>query len=59
LNAGFKVSASHCGPQTIKTNAPASVVWDILREFTKKHPVVMANIKENSPARKILAKEPT
>ncbi|KAI8340085.1 N2,N2-dimethylguanosine tRNA methyltransferase [Chlamydoabsidia padenii] len=59
LNAGYKVSASHCGPQTMKTNAPASVVWDVLREFVKKHPVVMANIGENSPARKILAKEPT
>ncbi|CAO3595152.1 unnamed protein product [Absidia cylindrospora] len=59
LNAGYRVSSSHCGPQTIKTNAPPIVVWDILREFVKKHPVVMANIDEDSPARRILAKEPT
>ncbi|ORZ10876.1 N2,N2-dimethylguanosine tRNA methyltransferase [Absidia repens] len=59
LNAGYKVSGSHCNPQTLKTNAPASVVWDVLRAFIKKHPVTMANISENSPARKILAKEPS
>ncbi|KAI8973272.1 N2,N2-dimethylguanosine tRNA methyltransferase [Mycotypha africana] len=59
LNAGYKVSASHCGKQTIKTDAPPSVMWDIMRAWVKKHPVVMDNISENSPARTILAKEPS
>ncbi|KAG0168925.1 RNA methyltransferase tRNA(m5U54)methyltransferase [Apophysomyces sp. BC1034] len=59
LNAGYKVSVSHCGPQTVKTSAPSSVVWDVLRAWTKKHPVVMDNIGANSPARAILGKEPS
>ncbi|KAI9249791.1 N2,N2-dimethylguanosine tRNA methyltransferase [Phascolomyces articulosus] len=59
LNAGYKVSGSHCGPATIKTDAPSHILWDILRAFVKKHPVTMANIAENSPARAILAKEPS
>ncbi|KAG0943063.1 hypothetical protein G6F32_007820 [Rhizopus arrhizus] len=59
LNAGYNVSSSHCGRQTVKTNAPASVMWDIMRAWVKKNPVVMKNIAENSPARAILNKEPT
>lgn len=59
LNAGYQVSASHAGKQSIKTDAPSSVMWDIMRAWVKKHPVVMNNIAENSPARTILAKEPT
>ena len=59
LNAGYNVSASHAGKQSIKTDAPSSVMWDIMRAWVKIHPVVMNNIAENSPARKILAKEPT
>jgi tRNA (guanine26-N2/guanine27-N2)-dimethyltransferase len=59
LNAGYKVSSSHCQPQSVKTDAPASVIWDIFRAWVKKNPVVMKNIAENSPARKILAKEPS
>ncbi|KAI8391213.1 N2,N2-dimethylguanosine tRNA methyltransferase [Radiomyces spectabilis] len=59
LNAGYKVSASHCGPLTIKTDAPSHIVWDILRAWVKKNPVTMANIAQNSPARVILSKEPS
>jgi tRNA (guanine26-N2/guanine27-N2)-dimethyltransferase len=59
LNAGYNVSASHAGKQSIKTDAPSNVMWDIMRAWVKKHPVVMNNIAENSPARTILAKEPT
>ncbi|KAI7870600.1 N2,N2-dimethylguanosine tRNA methyltransferase [Spinellus fusiger] len=58
LNAGYKVSVSHCGPQTMKTNAPSGLVWDVLRCWVKKYPVVMTNIAENSPARAILAQPP-
>jgi len=31
LNGGYQVSASHTEPEAIKTNAPSSVIWDILR----------------------------
>ncbi|KAL4215733.1 N2,N2-dimethylguanosine tRNA methyltransferase [Rhizopus microsporus] len=59
LNAGYNVSSSHCAKQSVKTDAPASVMWDIMRAWVKKHPVVMKNIAENSPARTILSKEPS
>lgn len=32
LNAGFKVSGSHCNPRAIKTNAPMHLLWDIYRQ---------------------------
>ncbi|GAB5592984.1 RNA methyltransferase tRNA(m5U54)methyltransferase [Umbelopsis nana] len=58
LNAGYKFSSSHCSPEAVKTNAPAHVMWDIMKGWVKTNPVVMKNIPENSPARKILAQEP-
>ncbi|KAI9315445.1 N2,N2-dimethylguanosine tRNA methyltransferase [Dichotomocladium elegans] len=58
LNAGYKVSASHCGPATLKTDAPAQVMWDVFRCWIKEHPVTMDNIPANSPARALLSKEP-
>jgi tRNA G26 N,N-dimethylase Trm1 len=33
LNAGFRCSGSHCGPQALKTDAPAEFLWDICREW--------------------------
>ncbi|KAG2180271.1 hypothetical protein INT43_004060 [Umbelopsis isabellina] len=54
LNAGYKVSSTHCAPEGIKTDAPAHVMWDIMKGWVKNNPVTMKNIGENSPARKIL-----
>ncbi|KAI1744046.1 S-adenosyl-L-methionine-dependent methyltransferase [Xylaria scruposa] len=52
---GYEVTRSHCKAGSIKTNAPWSVVWHIMREWTRqKHPVKTENIKENSPAYKLL-----
>lgn len=59
LNAGYKVSGSHCAPQAVKTDAPSNVMWDLVRGWIKKQPVTMKNISENSPAYKILTQEPT
>eukprot|EP00475_Leptophrys_vorax_P019530 TRINITY_DN2674_c0_g1_i1.p1 TRINITY_DN2674_c0_g1~~TRINITY_DN2674_c0_g1_i1.p1 ORF type:complete len:365 (-),score=96.33 TRINITY_DN2674_c0_g1_i1:363-1382(-) len=39
VNAGFDVSASHCNPSAIKTNAPMHVIWDILKDWVKQNPV--------------------
>jgi tRNA (guanine26-N2/guanine27-N2)-dimethyltransferase len=39
VNAGYEVSASHCNPSAIKTTAPMSVIWDILKDWVKQHPV--------------------
>ena len=55
INAGYRVSPSHCSPLAIKTDAPWSVIWDILRCWVQEHPV---KVKEGTSAAKILAKEP-
>ncbi|RKP24617.1 N2,N2-dimethylguanosine tRNA methyltransferase [Syncephalis pseudoplumigaleata] len=59
LNQGYKVSASHAARGSIKTDAPAKVVWDIMRAWIKAHPVVSKNVKPESPASRILAVEPS
>lgn len=56
LNAGYKISRSHCSPGAVKTDAPRSFIYDIMREEAKENPVRMDKIAEGSPARKILAK---
>lgn len=39
LHAGYRVSFSHACKTSIKTDAPAKVLWDILRCWAKSHPV--------------------
>ncbi|KAI1133642.1 S-adenosyl-L-methionine-dependent methyltransferase [Nemania abortiva] len=52
---GYEVTRSHCKAGSMRTNAPWSVVWHIMREWARqKHPVKIANIAENSPAYKLL-----
>ncbi|XP_055388872.1 tRNA (guanine(26)-N(2))-dimethyltransferase-like [Condylostylus longicornis] len=38
LNLGFSATHFHREPQSIKTNAPPSVVFDILRKWAQEHP---------------------
>jgi tRNA (guanine26-N2/guanine27-N2)-dimethyltransferase len=57
-NAGYQVSGYHKDPSAIKTNAPNSVVWDVLRQWVKKHPPAKIPA-EGTPAALILAKEPS
>ncbi|KAM7353412.1 tRNA methyltransferase 1 [Cochliomyia hominivorax] len=57
LNAGYKVSFSHAYKNSIKTNAPASVLWDILRCWNKRHPVKEERMIEGTPIKAILSKE--
>jgi tRNA (guanine26-N2/guanine27-N2)-dimethyltransferase len=57
LNAGYKASATHASPDGFKTNAPNSVLWDIVRKWVQLNPV--KNISDTSPAHTILAKSPS
>lgn len=41
----------------IKTNAPAKVLWDIMRCWAKKNPVSAKRLTEAGVARKILSVE--
>ncbi|KAI1763466.1 TRM-domain-containing protein [Hypoxylon sp. FL1150] len=52
---GYQVTRSHCKPGSIKTNAPWSVVWHIMREWVRqKAPVNISKITEHSPAYTLL-----
>ncbi|SCV74540.1 BQ2448_7569 [Microbotryum intermedium] len=57
LNAGYQVSRSHAFPGSIKTSAPRDFVFDVMREWIKSNPVNMKNVKDGSPAKKLLARE--
>lgn len=58
LNAGYQVSFSHACKTSIKTNAPAKILWDILRNWEKKSPVHPKHIEKNPIIKVILSKEP-
>ncbi|XP_064478026.1 tRNA (guanine(26)-N(2))-dimethyltransferase-like [Ornithodoros turicata] len=38
LNAGHKVSLSHAAKNSLKTDAPAEFIWDMMRTWKKQHP---------------------
>lgn len=59
LNAGFRVSYSHANKNSIKTDAPAGVIWDIMRCWAKVYPVNPGRFLEGTPLKAILTKEPT
>ena len=39
MPAGFRVSSTHANPLGVKTDAPFSAVWDIIRCWVQDHPV--------------------
>ncbi|CAM0905810.1 unnamed protein product [Alopecurus aequalis] len=55
-NAGYQISGSHVDPLALKTDAPMSVIWDIMRCWVKLHPV--KSQPENRPGSRILSREP-
>lgn len=59
LNGGYKVSRSHAAGGSIKTDAPPSFIYDIVREHIKTNPVRMDKVSEGSPTRKAIAKPMT
>ncbi|KAL8211723.1 UNVERIFIED_CONTAM: tRNA methyltransferase 1 [Gekko kuhli] len=58
LHAGYRVSLSHACKNAIKTDAPSSVIWDIMRCWEKLNPVKRERLSENCPAACILSVEP-
>jgi tRNA (guanine26-N2/guanine27-N2)-dimethyltransferase len=55
LNAGYRVSGYHKDPEAIKTDAPVTVLWDIMRVWIQKHPSSKP-LEEGSVAARILAR---
>lgn len=58
MGAGYRVSSSHCAPNSVKTDAPQSVVWDVIRTWVQTHPVSEKRLKDPI-AKTILSKLPT
>ncbi|KAJ3276776.1 tRNA methyltransferase 1 [Terramyces sp. JEL0728] len=58
LSTGYKVSQSHAMVQAIKTDAPAHVVWDVIRQWCKENPQ-KGEMSDTSPAKIIMSKEIT
>uniref|UniRef100_A0A673FPT9 tRNA (guanine(26)-N(2))-dimethyltransferase n=1 Tax=Sinocyclocheilus rhinocerous TaxID=307959 RepID=A0A673FPT9_9TELE len=58
LHAGYRVSLSHACKNAVKTDAPAGVLWDIIRCWEKSNPVKRERLSETSPAHRILSAEP-
>ncbi|CAE6474058.1 unnamed protein product [Rhizoctonia solani] len=59
LHKGHQVSRSHAAAGSLKTTATRAQVYDILRSWVKLNPVKMDNVKDGSPTKKLLSKEPT
>lgn len=61
-NAGYRFSGFHHEASAFKTDAPASVVWDILRAWCKLNPPLGSKHRKVDPSQdvglKILSKEP-
>ena len=57
LNEGYRVSLSHACRNSLKTDAPMKVIWDILRSWVKKHPVKDSRFHDGMPLQVILSKE--
>ncbi|KIM28758.1 hypothetical protein M408DRAFT_329214 [Serendipita vermifera MAFF 305830] len=56
LNGGYQISRSHALGGSLKTTAPRSFVFDIMREWVKTHPVKMENVSVGQIARTLLEK---
>lgn len=55
IGLGYRVTRSHCKPGSMKTDAPWSVIWHVMREWVRqKAPVKEENIKPESPAYRLL-----
>ncbi|XP_016987859.1 probable tRNA (guanine(26)-N(2))-dimethyltransferase [Drosophila rhopaloa] len=59
LHAGYRVSYSHASKNSLKTNAPPAVLWDILRSWSKRHPVNPERMIPGTPLEAILSKKAT
>jgi len=58
LNSGYRVSLSHAAESSIKTDAPASFIWDLMRAWVKEAAVNPKRMVEGSVSQKILSVEP-
>ncbi|XP_078483259.1 tRNA (guanine(26)-N(2))-dimethyltransferase [Ciona intestinalis] len=56
LNSGYRVSSFHGRVNSIKTDAPSTFIWDVMRTWGKSQNIKMEKLKEDSAAKFILNK---
>jgi tRNA (guanine26-N2/guanine27-N2)-dimethyltransferase len=56
IGLGYKVARSHCKPNSIKTNAPHDVVWEVMKRWIEQKPRKEDAIKSGTPGFKLLQK---
>ncbi|KAJ3353158.1 tRNA methyltransferase 1 [Entophlyctis luteolus] len=56
VNAGYKCSGTHCSKTGFKTDAPNSVVWDILKAWISQNPVASKRLVEGAVVTRVLAR---
>ena len=59
FNAGYKCSQFHHEPDCVKTNAPDSVVWDIMRKLCEESPVAGTRKKMLSATAQAILDKPS
>lgn len=56
-SVGYRSTRSHAKPNSIRTDAPWSVVWEVMREWVRQHsPVKETSLKPGTPGAVIMAK---
>uniref|UniRef100_A0A914X2W1 tRNA (guanine(26)-N(2))-dimethyltransferase n=2 Tax=Plectus sambesii TaxID=2011161 RepID=A0A914X2W1_9BILA len=60
LNAGYRMSITHCNAKGVKTDAPMHVLWDIIRQLSAQANVTAESpsFSENAPGKRILSVPP-
>ncbi|KAI5778933.1 N2,N2-dimethylguanosine tRNA methyltransferase-domain-containing protein [Geopyxis carbonaria] len=56
IRLGYRVARSHCKPNSIKTDAPNSAVWEVMKTWIKKKPIKDGALKEGTPGFSIMQK---
>ncbi|KAF2167791.1 hypothetical protein M409DRAFT_65888 [Zasmidium cellare ATCC 36951] len=54
-HAGYRVTRSHCAAGSIKTNAPWTVIWEVMREWVRqKQPIKEGALREGQAGWRIM-----
>nr|OQO22902.1 hypothetical protein B0A51_08454 [Rachicladosporium sp. CCFEE 5018] len=52
---GYRATRSHCKPGSVKTEAPWSVIWEVMREWVRQRsPLKEGSLKEGMPGWRIM-----
>lgn len=56
VGLGYKVAQSHCKPSSLKTDAPQSVLWEVMKKWIEAKPITEGSLKPTSAGTQILKK---